>query len=440
MSKEKIELSKELGVMTAIFTVINMVIGSGIFYKAGQVIQLTQVPGLAIVALLLAGFIAVAGGFCSAELATSIPNGGGMTDWLTRIYGPRVGFLCGWTFVVVAFPAFAAALMIGFGQQFTLVFNLPESYTLAIGVGAATFLTFMNILGTRVGGAVTIVFTLGKLIPVVLMIVFGILKGQEGVAGLTPMVSAGGESTIIGFGAALLACMYVYDGWLQTSFLAEDMKNPKRDLPIAIVGGLISLIIIFALLFASYMMVLPFEQLANSINPATDVATALFGSMGGRFIGVGIMVSLFGTLNANLMLASRLIYSMSQGKVLPGSRYFNQLSKRYRTPIYGNFFILIMVSLFAFSGSYNILTDIATFSIWFFYTLTFLGVIVFRRQEPEIKREVKVPLYPVLPMFAVLAGIYIQMSYILNSTKIACVSIALILCGVVVYERRMKKM
>lgn len=432
-SKKPKTLKRELGPITAVFVVINMVIGSGIFFKASQVVELTKAPGAAIAALLIAGIITVFGGLTTSELTASIPKTGGMVVWLEEAFGPFLGFLCGWTFSVIAFPAFIAALATAFGSQFVAVFEVPESWGIFIGLGATIFLTAMNAAGTKFGGAITNIFTIGKLIPVAFLIIFGFAFGKEGVANLGPMTASDGSTTIAAFGAALLACMYVYDGWLQVGIILGDMKNPKRDLPRAIVFGLSLLTVIFVLMFSAYLFVLPSDVLASSATPATDVAVALVGKTGAKAIGIGIMVSLFGALSQNIFIAPRVLYSMGVQNKLPFSDKFASLSKSARTPVFGYSFIAVLVIAYTMTGSYNVLTDIATFSLWFFYTLTFLAVIALRKKQPDLERPIKVPFYPVLPLIAAAGGTYIFISFIINTFTIALISIGLVAIGIPLY-------
>lgn len=438
MGNDKTKLKRELGLGSAIFAVISLVIGSGIFFKPQAVFTATGAPGLGMFAMFLAGIITLAGGLSTGELAASIPKTGGMPVWLEEAYGPQVGYLAGWMESVLSFPANIAVLCIAFGTQVANLLGFSDAYIGFVGCAVLYFLFIMNALGAKFGGIIGNIFTVGKMVPIAAIIVVGLLKGPGGPARLFPMTDAA-HPVATGLGAAMLACMYAYEGWIHVGNISGELKNPKRDLPRAIVLGLTAAMVIYLLIFAAYLFVLPASTLAQSSTPAADVCRALFGQKWGSFISVGILISLFGTINTNILVAQRVPYSMGVQNKLPFSDKFAYLHPKFATPIYSAIWIAFMTTVMIFSGTYNSLTDMSVFVLWIFYSMSFIAVIVLRRKHPELARPYKCPLYPIIPIFAAVGGGYIIISNLIQQPLNVGKGIILTLIGLPIYYLRKNK-
>lgn len=234
--------------------------------------------------------------------------------------------------------------------------------------------------------------------------------------------------------------MFIYEGWLQAGVISGDMKNPQRDLPRALTFGIAGLVAIYALLFIAYVRAVPAELLASSSHPASDVAQALFGSFGGQLISIGILVSVFGAMSQYIFAAARIPYSMGLRRQLPFSRVWASLSAKTSTPVTSHILIGILVIFYSLTDSYDYLTDVTTFSMWIFYTMTFVAVIRLRKKYPNLERPVQVPWYPFLPMVAAGSGLFIIISTLINSPSVALVSVGFLALGLPVYfyyRRRM---
>ncbi len=431
-------LKKVMSFPMVILTIINMVIGSGIFFKAQGVFTITGgAPGIGIAAWIAAGLLSLLGGLTVAELAGAIPKTGGMVTWLEEIFGKRVGFLTGWVEAVVFWPANIGALGSVFAVQMANLFGWGGNVLPIVAIVVILFLMFMNCLGAKVGGWIGSVMTIAKTVPIILIIIFAFTSTEGDVGHLTPFVNTELGSPVTIFGAAVLSCMYSYDGWMHTGNVAGEMKNPSRDLPKAIALGLSAVLVIYAIINIAYVYVIPAAELAQTPTPAADVAAKIFGSaIGAKIVTVGIIISVFGTLNSNIMMAIRIPYVMGVQNKLPGSKYFSKLHPKYRTPIYSAVFITVITIIMTLSGSYNTLTDMCMFTIWIFYSLTFIGVIIFRKKHPEIKRTYKVPGYPVLPILAFLGGAFVVIMTFFSQTILALIGTGITLLGLIIYELR----
>lgn len=275
------ELKKTLGVSAALSTVVGSVIGAGVFFKPQAVYTLTGgAPGLGILAWLIAGIITITAGLTAAEVSVAIPKTGGMMVYIKEIYGDKLGFLTGWMQIVLFYPGMMAALGVIFGEQASALIGSP-SLLLPIAIGIIVIVAGLNMLGSKTGGVIQTVSTICKLIPLILIMVVGFIKGGGNNPILTPMV---GEGLSLGsvLGQVLIAILFAFDGWMNVGTLAGEMKNPGKDLPKAIIGGLSVVMAVYFIINLAYLWVLPANELANYASPASAVAEVIFGSMGGK--------------------------------------------------------------------------------------------------------------------------------------------------------------
>ena len=427
-------LKKNLGVATAMATVVGCVIGSGVFFKPQAIYTATGgAPGLGMIAWIITGLASIAAALTFAEVAIMIPKTGGMTAYLGEIYNPVVGFLAGWVQTLLFYPAMISALAVVCAQQASLF--IGDGFTVPLAIGIIIIIIFLNNLGSKVGGSVQIIFTVCKLIPLILLMVFGFMKGEGANPIFTPMVGDGLNPAVV-LGQLMVAILFAFEGWTNVGAIAGEMKRPGRDLPIAIVGGVSVIMAVYFVINISYLWVLPADELASLTAPASAVALAIFGDVGGKIVSVGIMISVFGACNGFVLSGSRVAYSLASEGNFP---FAKTLAKINKAQVPTNSIILVggIGCIYAISGQFNLLTDLAVFSSWMFYTLTFMGVMKLRRDRPDAVRTYKVPLYPVVPLIAIVSGIYVIINQIfmsgIQSTMLSAGSILITLIGLPVY-------
>ena len=435
---EKNTLKKEIGLLSASAVVIGMVIGSGVFFKPTAIYTATGAPGLGMIAWVIGGFITIAGGLTAAEVAAAIPRTGGMIAWLEETYGDIWGFLLGWVETIISFPANIAALAIIFATQAVSLLGLNDNMLVTVAITSIIFLIVMNCLGAKVGGNIQTVFTIGKMVPIFAIIIFGLINGNGGVVRLLP-VSAANHPIATSLGSALLATMFAYDGWIHIGNISGELKDPKRDLPRAIIGGLFFVMAVYVVINIAYLFVLPASALAATPTPATDVATILFGAIGGKIITIGILVSIFGTLNGNILTGMRVPYALALENRLPGSKWLAKLNPKTSTPIYCGVLIGIIAIIMTMMGNFNQLTDLLVFVLWIFYVMTFIAVIVLRRTKPDLKRPYRVPLYPIVPIIAIIGGLYIIINTMITQPLNVGLGLVLTILGLPIYYARRNK-
>lgn len=436
---ENKNLQKNLGVAAALSTVVGMVIGGGVFFKPQAVYELTGgAPGLGMIAWVIAGIMTITAGLTAAEVSAAIPKTGGMMVYIEEIYGKKLGFLTGWMQSVLFFPATIAAIAVMFGQQSAILLG-NESLVIPMTVGVILFIGALNTLGSKTSGSIQTISTICKLIPLILIIVFGFIKGTGDNPIVTPIVGEGLKAGNI-IGQLLVAILFAYDGWINVGAIAGEMKNPGKDLPKAIIGGLSLVMAVYITINLAYLWVLPASELAKHSSPASAVAEVLFGPIGGKVITIGVLISVFGCINGYLLTGPRIIYTLGQQKSLP--EFCGKLNK-HDVPANATMIMAIISALYALSGQFNLLSDLSMFAVWSFYVLTFIGVIKLRKTHPNLHRPYKVPLYPIIPIIAILGGLFVVFDQLLfagiERTIMSLGGVIVTLIGLPIYNYMMKK-
>ncbi len=433
MEKNK-ELKKDLGMMTAMSLVVGCVIGAGVFFKPYAIYQSTGgAPGMGILAWVAGGLLSIFGALTFAEVAILIPKTGGMVAYLSEAYSEKLGFLAGWMQVVIFYPAFLAGYGVKVGSE--LSEYLGGRFALPIGIAVIIALVALNSLGTKAAGKMQVLSTVCKLIPLFLIMVFGFIKGSGDAPIMSPMVGAGKNAAGV-LGSTLLAVLFAFEGWTNVGAIAGEMRDPGKDLPRAIVGGVSVIMAVYLIINIAYLRVIPADQLMQIESPAAAVAVKLFGSAGGLIVKIGIIISVIGAGNGFLMSGSRVAYQMAVQKTLPGSEKLSALNES-SVPAGSIILIGFLGCLYSLTGEFDLLTDLGVFSCWIFYTLTFFCVIKLRRIHPEWERKYRVPLYPLIPALAIAGGVFVILSQLFFSgTRAAVMSLcsaAITLAGLPVY-------
>ena len=420
---ENNQLQKNLGLGAALSTLIGGVIGAGVFFKPQAIYTATGgAPGLGMLGWVVAALITIAAGLTVAELAVVIPKTGGMMMYIEEVYGKKIGFLSGWVQALLFYPGMIAALAVIFSEQFAVLSGMA-ALKVPLAIVLILLVAFLNSMGSKSGSIIQNISTICKLAVLVGLIILGFVLGEGNNTVITPMAGEG-VNVASAFGQILLAIFFAFDGWMNVTALAGEMKNPGKDLPKAIVGGI---------------SVVPASELANSVSPASLVATRILGPAGAKVIGIGMMVSVFGATNAYLFTGSRVLYALAQSKHLPLSEKIGSLNKS-QSPAFALLVLSLIAAVYALSGQFNLLTDLALFSVWIFIVLSFLAVIKLRKTQPNLVRSYKVPLYPIIPLVAIASGLFVLGSQLFNAPLLACGSIAIMLLGLPVYSIYEKKL
>mgnify|MGYP001951116391 CR=1 FL=1 len=428
---EKTQLQKSIGFFVATSIVIGTVIGSGIFMKPGIVLASSGGSTMALWAWIIGGIITLASGLTIAEVSVNIPRTGGLYAYLEEMYGKFWGFLCGWMQTIIYGPAVIGALGLYIGSLVADLLGWPENSKMLIGVVSVLFLFILNALGSNLGGFIQSFLTVAKLVPIALIAIFGIWHGNTPILGISS-----GNSQTISMGAAVLATLWAYDGWMNVGFMAGEMKNPSKTLPKAIITGIAIVIIAYLAVNIALLHVLPAGKIVElGPNAAHTAASILFGDIGGKLIAIGILISIFGCLNGKILTFPRIPFAMAEDQLFPGSKWLSKVHPKFKTPLYASLFETVLAILMMLVGNPDRLSDIAIFVVFLFYGLAFYAVFLIRKRDRGNHNSLyKVPLYPLPPIIAILGTLYIVGSTLVDKPLDSFLSILVALAGVPLYK------
>ncbi len=431
---QKKQLKKSITFIEALAIVVGMIIGSGIFLKPGIVLNNAGTPFMSISAWIVGGIITLASALSVAEIASYIPKSGGLYIYLEELYGEATGFLLGWVQAIISYPASVAAQAIAFATYAGFFINMDNNQQKLMAIGVLIFILTMNILSTKYGGIIQTLATIGKLIPVISIIAFGLLsKSAPGFTSIEAAVSSAG------FGAAVLGTLWAYDGWIGVTNMAGELNKPAKNLPKVISIGVVFVIIIYAIFNIAIFKVLPYETIVSSKTPGADAAIALFGNGGATFITIGIMVSVFGALNGYLMTAARVPLVMGERKRFPFGKIIGQVHPKLGTPTNALILQSLLAVIYIFSGTFNTLTDLLIFVLWIFFTMGVIGLFILRKKTPKKEGLYRVPFYPITPIIGIAGGAYILISTVITAPINSIIGIAITLAGLPLFYFLKKK-
>ena len=430
---EKSVAQKTLSFVEALAIVVGMIIGSGIFLKPSIVLANAGTPIASLLAWIAGGIITLASALSISEIASAIPRSGGLYTYLEELYGEPVGFLLGWVQTIISYPASIAAQAIAFATYANVFLPMTSLQQKLMAFGVLAFLLLMNIISTKFGGVIQTLATVGKLIPIIVIMFLGLTSSGSLNLASTQV------ATMTGFGAAILGTLWAYDGWIGVTNMAGELKNPGKTLPKVITIGIVIPIVVYVIFNIVMFKVLPYDEMVASATPGALAAEKLMGSSGAAFITAGIMISVFGALNGYLMTAARVPQAMGEKGQLPFSKVLGKLHPKFQTPSNSLIFQSVLAVLYILSGSFNTLTDMLIFVLWIFFTMGVVGVFVMRKKRPELQGPYKVPLYPVVPLIGICGSAYILISTIISDPVYSLIGIGLTLIGLPVYFYMKKK-
>jgi basic amino acid/polyamine antiporter, APA family len=414
--------------------VVGGIIGSGIFLNPALVAERARTAELTLAVWVLGGGIAVLGALVFAELGARRPVAGGGYVYLRDAYGRLPAFLYAWTLLLVIATGAIAAVAVTFASYMAALIGVVPAARLPLAVGAILLLSAVNYIGVKPGAVTQNVFTILKLGALVILIAAALMLApppppSEQLAPLAP-----GDLLLAG-GAALVPVLFAFGGWQQTNFVAEELIEPERNLPRALLAGVSIVVAVYLLANLAYLRTLGIAGLAGSSAPAADAMNALWGPPGRRIIAAGIAISTFGFLNLVILVSPRVYQAMARDGL-----FFPRLARlhpRYRTPSAAIVFQGGWAIILTLTGRYGDLLDYVVFGDWIFFAAVASTVFVFRARERR-GREVatlrfRMPGFPLVPLAFVLAALYVVVGSIASNPGNAVKGTALILLGVPVF-------
>ena len=425
-------MKRQISFGQALATVVGSVIGAGVFFKIGTITAQTGSTSMTLFVWILAGLISIASGLTVSEIAASLKINGAI-KYLDYTYGRVWGFLFGWAQMIVYFPAQIGALSSIFGVQFVSLFGIEAKYSNLIAILLVIFLLGINLIGTRFSSKMQSVITVLKIIPIALIIIWGLFNSDKIPAPILPLTVGAGHSFPGAISQGLLSALFAFEGWIVVTNLANEVKNPEKDLSRAIILGLSAITLIYVLINYTFMTVLPIDQLVNNNNAAFQASMKLFGQFGGKLVTIGILISVYGAVNAFMLTGMRTPYILAQDNLLPFSNKIGKANIHTGVPVIGALIVDAIAIIMILLGNFNVLTDMLVFVMWTFNTMLSIAVVILRKREPELKRPFKVPWYPIIPLISVIGGVFIVVSTIINQFVLSLIGIVLTLLGLPIY-------
>lgn len=417
-SSDQPRLARDLGVSHATAIVVGTIIGSGIFLVPSEMMQAVGSAKLVYLAWLVGGLLSFFGALTYAELGAMKPEAGGEYVYVRDAYGPLGGFLYAWTTVLISKPASIATITTGFvrilgtfpalGFLSSAVVTKPLhiSYGQLGAIAAAAFISFLNYIGVKKAGEFQLVFTLLK-VAIILgtaAVCFGYRGGAGWMNFATTFTSAKGG--LAGFMAALVAALWAYDGWNDLNQVAGEIREPERNVPIALIAGVAIVGVLYVLMNAAVQYVLPATTIALSPRPAPVAVALVTGAIGASLVSAGMALSMLVTLNGTTMSGARVPFAAARdGLFFPAVA---RVHPRFLTPAAAIVLQFgLAAALLLLGGSFQQFFTLAIFAEWLFYMITASTVFVFRKREPNAPRPYRVWGYPLVPALFVLAAAYL---------------------------------
>lgn len=422
------DLPRSLGLLDALSIVIGVVIGGGIFLVPNLIASELHSSWSILGVWIFAGVISFFGALACAELGAMMPVTGGQYVYLREAWGPLVGFLCGWSMFTVARTAQVAWLSVTLALYFGYFVPLSPIAGKLLGLGTIAIFTVINYRGATMGAAVQKLFTLSKVAG--LLIIIGSAFFLSGNVSRAPNPVAGAIS-LSSFGVALIACVLAYDGWVQVSFVAGEIRNPSRNIPLGLALGTAAVMAIYLLANAAYMRVLSLAEIAASPHVGATVAERVLGSHGGALVALIIMLSIIGTINGCFLTTPRVYFAQARDGLF--MKKFGEVQTRFQTPGFAILAQGAWSAVLLVSGGYETLLDYAMFAIWLSYAFLIAGVIALRRSQPDLPRPYRMTGYPVTPILFLLVAGWFLLNMIITRPKPSLAALALIATGVPVY-------
>jgi APA family basic amino acid/polyamine antiporter len=428
-TKGSAELPRRLGFLDALSIVVGIIIGAGIFLVPNLVARELQSPTRILGVWVFAGVISFFGALACAELGTAFPATGGQYVFLREMYGPLIGFLCGWSMFAVARTAQVAWLAVTMTLYVSYFVPMSSAAAKFLGLGALALFTAINYWGVNAGALVQKVFTLAKVAGLLLLIGAALLWRGASVGG-THAATAGGFS-LSHFGVALIACVLACDGWVQLSFVAGEIRNPQRNILWALAIGSAACTAVYVLANVAYMRVLSIPEIAASEHVGASVAERVMGHAGGVLVSVIILMSIIGTLNGCFLTSPRIYFAQARDGLF--FRKFGEVDSKHQTPGFAIMAQGVWAAVLLISGSYESLLDYAMFAIWLSYGFMVAGVIVLRIKRPGLVRPYRMWGYPVTPILFLLITAWFLGNMIVTRPVPSLAGLGLILTGVPIY-------
>ena len=440
-------LVRAIGLGSAVLLVVGSVIGSGIFLTTGGMAALIPSASLLLIAWALGGVLAITGGLTYAEMGGMFPRSGGVYVFLREAYGGLTAFLYGWASLLVVISGAMAAVAVGFAEYLSYFFPVLSTsnvvlstavpwgtFTLSAGqlvaAAALAVLGAVNYVGVRTGNMVNVVLTAAKVAGLSAIPIMALVAGSVEPS-FTPVVPPEVSRPVASFGVAMIAVLWTYESWYYVTYAAGEIRDPQRNVPRALVIGVLLLMAIYLIVNVAYLYALSIDEMRGVTRIAETAATALMGPGGAAFIAATVVVSTFGCNAAGILGGSRVLFAMaSDGVFLPAA---SKVHRRYRTPHIAVAALTTWSVVLALSGTYEQLFTYVMFASILFSAAAGLALFRLRRTHPEHPRPYRAWGYPWIPALFVLGSLAFVVNTLLERPMESLAGLGLVALGIPVY-------
>jgi len=407
-------------------------IASAIFIVPSAIAAGVQGSVPSLLVWIAAGLVSLCGALCVAELGAAMPEAGGQYVYLGRAFTPAIGFLYGWSAFLVINTASIAAIAVGFATYLGFFTPLTPFAIQVVASLSIVGLTLLNTQGLRVGATVQNLLTVLKIGALLAIPLLALVLPGGSAENLQPLWPAGGAGTVaLAAGPALVAALWAYDGWIESTYVGSEIRNPGRNLPLSIVLSTALVMLLYVIANLGYLFLLAPGGVARSALVASDAMKVVLGTGGALFIGIAILVSTLGANNGIVFTSARIPFAMARQGLFFG--WASRLSSRTHSP---NITLLVQMGvavLLTLTGSYLQLTTYVVFVSFLFYALSAAAVLVLRRREPDLTRPYRAWGYPITPVVFILFALYLVIDTIVQTPRESAVGVGIVLLGLPAY-------
>jgi basic amino acid/polyamine antiporter, APA family len=426
------ELKRQLGLLDATMINVGTIIASAIFIVPAGIAAGLHFTGLMVLVWIVGGIVSLLGALSVAELSAALPEAGGAFVYLTRAFGPVWGYLYGWANSTVINPASIAAIAVAFASYLGFFLPLDRWGLKAVAIASILGLTGLNVMGVRAGAATQNVLTILKIAIVAALILIGFVGHGGQAANFAPVWPAGAWSSFLGpFGVAMVASLWAYDGWIETTYVAGEVKDPGRNLPRAIILSTVIAMALYVLVTVSFSYVLSPGRMAGSALVASDAAQVTLGRAGAGLVAGAILISTLGANNGIILTAARIPYAMARDGLF--FRFIGRVHPQRHTPVASLLVQAVIAVVLTFSGTYDQLFTYVIFTEFLFYVAMCLAVLRLRHSAPTLARPYRTWGYPLTPLAFVGFGGWLVFNTIRETPRESLVGLAILAAGLPLY-------
>ena len=426
------KLKRVLSLLDATMINAGGIIGSGIFMVPAAVAMFTGSASLFFMVWIAGGIVSLFGALSVAELGAAMPRAGGQYVYLSEAYGPVWGYLYGWSAVAVINTASIAAVGVAFSEYLRFFFPITDVSIKGIAVATIVLLTIINILDVKSGARFQNLFTISKLGAIFVIIILGLVMEGGSNQNLSPFFSDQSFTELVGpLGLAMVSVLWTFDGWIFITYVAGEVKNPGRNIPLSLIFCMLIVVTIYLLLNYVLIYTLGFTGMNGSDLVVSDAASVFLGNKGAAIVTLIILISLIGANNGQVLTSARINYAMAKDKL-----FFYQASQihpRFKSPSNALIIQCVWASLLTFTGTFNQLITYIIFASWIFYGMSAGAVIILRNKKPDMERPYKTPVYPWIPIIFILFAIFLTINTIIEAPRDAAIGAGIILAGLPMY-------